>query len=328
MRWVCWVMVGLAIVVGCDKGPATPSGGGGAGFRVAMILPGSDTDKGWNQMAREGLDRIRNELGAETKIVTNVKSSEFAGQIDYFAAEGYGVIICHGGEFAQAVEQAVKKHPTVKFIVGGCPTELAGAVPVEFQARDASYLVGIVAANVTKTKAVAFVGAMAVPTLEACYTGMRDGALSVSGELNVLPPLWTNSWDSTPLAKEKAESAINNGNSDVVFQNVDAAARGVFEAVKEATQRGKTVYAFGCNRNQNDMAPDVILGSVVLDVQRAYAELARDAKAGTLKPGARKLGLDGGWVDLVLNENHPVVTTPIKEAVAATRAKLVGDAKK
>src|SRR5687767_9646086 len=101
MRWASWVMVGLALVVGCDKGPANP--GGGAGFRVAMILPGSDTDKGWNQMAREGLDRIKSELGAETKVVTNVKSSEFAGQIDYFAAEGYGVIICHGGEFAQAV---------------------------------------------------------------------------------------------------------------------------------------------------------------------------------------------------------------------------------
>ena len=323
MRCISGLMVAFLLLMGCDRG--TSSGGG---FRVAMILPGSDTDKGWNQMAREGLDRIKSELGADTKLVTNVKSSEFAGQIDYFAGEGYGVIICHGGEFAQAVEQSVKKHPSVKFIVGGCPTEIAGAVPVEFLARDASYLVGVVAGNVTKTKAVAFVGAMAVPTLEACYDGMRDGATSVGGGVNVLPPLWTNSWDSPPLAKEKAESAINNGNADVVFQNVDAAARGVFEAVTEATQRGKTVYAFGCNSNQNDMAPDVVLGSVVLDVQRAYTELAREAKAGTLSPGARKLGLDGGWVDLVLNEQHPVVTGSIKETVAAARGKLVGDAQK
>src|SRR5687768_13644068 len=324
MRCVCGLMVALSFFVGCDRGTS----GGGNAFRVAMILPGSDTDKGWNQMAREGLDRIKNELGAETKLVTNVKSSEFAGQIDYFAGDGYDVIICHGGEFAQAVEQAVKKHPDVKFIVGGCPTEIAGAVPVEFLARDASYLVGVVAGHVTKMKAVAFVGAMAVPTLEACYEGLRDGVASVAPEINVLPPLWTNSWDSPPLAKEKTESAIHNGNADVVFQNVDAAARGVFEAVTEATQRGRTVYAFGCNSNQNDLAPDVILGSVVLDVQRAYTELAREAKAGTLQPGARKLGLDGGWVDLVLNEKHPVVTSPIKEAVAAARGKLVGDAKK
>lgn len=326
MRWVCWVLAAALLSVGCDKG--TPTSGAGDAFRVAMILPGSDADKGWNQMAREGLDRITSELGAETKLVTNVKSSEFGSQIDYFAGEGYDLIICHGGEFAQAVEQAVKKHPSVRFIVGGCPTDIPGAVPVEFLARDASYLVGVVAANVTKTKSVAFVGAMAVPTLEACYTGMRDGATSVNADLNILPPLWTNSWDSPPLAKEKAESAINNGSADVIFQNVDAAARGVFEAVTEATQRGKPVYAFGCNSNQNDLAPDVILGSVVIDIQRAYAELARQAKAGSLQPGSRKLGLDGGWVDLVLNERHRVVTTPIKEAVATARTKLIGEAKR
>ena len=322
MKWACWAMVGVLLVLGCDKGASTT--GNGSGFRVAMILPGSDTDKGWNQMAREGLDRIRSELGAETKIVTNVKSSEFGAQIDYFAAEGYHVIICHGGEFAQAVAQAVEKHPGVKFIVGGCPTEIAGAVPVEFLARDASYLVGVVAGHVTTTKAVGFVGAMAVPTLEACYDGMRDGVMGVDADVNVLPPLWTNSWDSPPLAKEKTESAINNGNADVVFQNVDAAARGVFEAVKEATQRGRVVHAFGCNSNQNDEAPEVILGSVVIDIQRAYTELAREAKDGTLESGARKLGLDGGWVDLVLNEKHPAITARIREAVTTARAKLIG----
>ena len=40
--------------------------------------PGSDTDKGWNQMAKEGLDQIKKELKAQTKAVTNVKSSDFS----------------------------------------------------------------------------------------------------------------------------------------------------------------------------------------------------------------------------------------------------------
>src|SRR5687768_4129621 len=113
MRCVCWVMLAVLLSVGCDKGASTSSGDA---FRVAMILPGSDTDKGWNQMAREGLDRIKSELRAETKLVTNVKSSEFGSQIDYFAGEAYDVIIFHGGEFAQAVDQAVKTHPNVKTI--------------------------------------------------------------------------------------------------------------------------------------------------------------------------------------------------------------------
>ncbi len=35
-------------------------------LKVALILPGSDSDKGWNQMAREGLDTIKEKLDART----------------------------------------------------------------------------------------------------------------------------------------------------------------------------------------------------------------------------------------------------------------------
>src|SRR5438128_580310 len=128
MRWISNVIViaVVAMAIGCDRssggGSSAPASSGK--FRVAMLLPGSDTDKGWNQMAREGLDRIKAELMAETRLVTNVKSSDFASQIDYFAGEGYDVIICHGGEFEQTVANAAKKYPKVKFIVGGCPAAI------------------------------------------------------------------------------------------------------------------------------------------------------------------------------------------------------------
>src|SRR3954462_16016756 len=87
-----------------------------APLKVALILPGSDTDKGWNQMAREGLDQIRKELKAKTKAVTNVKSADFYTQISNFAEDGYDVIICHGGEFEKTVAQAAKAYPNVKLI--------------------------------------------------------------------------------------------------------------------------------------------------------------------------------------------------------------------
>jgi basic membrane protein A and related proteins len=294
-------------------------------FRVAMILPGSDSDHGWNQMAREGLDRIHRELSVETKLLTNIKPSEFTAQINYFANEGYDVVICHGGEFEKDVAKAAAAYPKTHFIVGGCPTDIPNAVSVEFMARDASFLVGLVAANVSKTKSVAFVGAMAVPTLQACYDGMKEGAMAdkgVDANIKVLPALWTDSWDSPTRAKEKAESAINAG-ADVIYQNVDAAAKGVFEAVAETAKPDKPIYAFGCNSNQNQLAPQVILGSVVIDVQRAYLDLTREAKNGKLKNGPHKLGLSGLYVDLVLNEQHPTLTTAIKEKVVNARKQLL-----
>ena len=312
-------MIAIA-VAGCDRG--TQAEDAAEAFRVAMILPGSDTDKGWNQMAREGLDRIRTELSAEAKLVTNVKSSEFASQIAYFADEGFDLIICHGGEFKSAVESAVKKYPKTKFIVGGCDEVIAGATPVEFLARDASWLVGVVAADVSRSKQAAFVGAMPFKPVRACHEGMRDAIADSGNGVRMMDAQWTNSWDSPTLAKERTELVIGQG-ADVIYQNVDSAARGVFDAVSEAASRGKPVYAFGCNSNQNDIAPRVILGSVVLDIQRSYLDLAKQAKENTLKPEPVKLGLHGGYVDLVLNDRHPAITDGIRQKVAVARQRLL-----
>src|SRR3954464_6939171 len=145
MRWIVLVM--MAVAAGCDKPAAQPAGT--KNFKVALILPGSDQDHGWNQMAREGLDRIKNELKAETKIVTNVKTGEMANQLGYFGGEGFDVVICHGQEFASDVGKAAPRFPKTHFIVGGCPTEIPGAVAVEFDPRDASYLAGALAAQVS-----------------------------------------------------------------------------------------------------------------------------------------------------------------------------------
>ena len=292
-----------------------------AQLRVAMVLPGSDNDKGWNQMAREGLDQIKKDLKAETQIVTNVKSADFYSRISNFAEDGFDVVICHGGEFEKVAKEAAKNYPKTHFIVGGCPNEIPGAITVDFMTRDASKLVGLVAANVSKTKSVAFVGAEPVAPLQACYDGMKDGIQKADHGVTALPALWTNSWDSPTVAREKTEAAIA-GNADVIYQNVDAAAVGVFQAVQDANKHGKSVAAFGCNSNQNALAPDVILGSVVLNVQKAYLDLARGAASGKQKNGAVKLGLVGGYVDLVLNEKHPAITPAIKEKVETLRKEL------
>src|SRR5882757_2786189 len=86
-----------------------------AELRVAMVLPGSDNDKGWNQMAREGLDKIKSDLKAETQIVTNVKSADFYSRVSNFAEDGFDVVICHGGEFEKVAKEAAKAYPKTHF---------------------------------------------------------------------------------------------------------------------------------------------------------------------------------------------------------------------
>src|SRR6185295_13556383 len=116
---------------------------------------------------------------------------------------------------------------------------------------------------------IAFVGAQPVPTLQDCYDGMKEGLTAFGpvgqADVRILPAQWTGEWDNLDKAKEKTEAVLAE-KADVIYQNVDAAAKAVFAAVQAANKPGNPAYAFGCNGNQNDLAPDVIVGSVVVVV--------------------------------------------------------------
>jgi basic membrane protein A and related proteins len=71
----------------------------------------------------------------------------------------------------------------------------------------------------------------------------------------------------------------------------------VFQAARDK----KTAFVIGSNSNQNAVAPDVTLGSVVIDLPLAFLTIAKQVKAGTFKPGILQLGEQSRVVTLVLN---------------------------
>ena len=79
--------------------------------------------------------------------------------------------------------------------------------------------------------------------------------------------------------------------------NADAAALGVFQAVKES----KGVYVFGSNSDQTSLAPDRVVGSAVIDLPRAFLLVAEEVKAGKFTPKVETFGLASGVIRYVSN---------------------------
>jgi len=81
---------------------------------------------------------------------------------------------------------------------------------------------------------------------------------------------------------------------------------------------------FGTNSNQNDIAPDVTLGSVAIDLPHAFLLVARQVRDHAFKPGIITLGMRQQVVDLLLN---PRLTSRIpgatRGAVDSTRALIL-----
>ena len=74
---------------------------------------------------------------------------------------------------------------------------------------------------------------------------------------------------------------------DMLHHNADQAALGLFQAVKESPG----VFAFGANADQSALAPDRVLGSVVIDLPRAFLAIAREVKSGNFTPKVETFGL-------------------------------------
>jgi basic membrane protein A and related proteins len=168
-----------------------------------------------------------------------------------------------------------------------------------FELEQATYLLGVLSARMSRTGLLGLVGGRDLPSIRSTFTAFRGGAESVRPDVRVRE-VFIGNFDDTAAAREAAVALLEEG-ADFLMHQANDAGRGVFLAVSERAGRGERVYAFGTNRNQNEMAPDVVLASATLDIPAAFVEVARRVRDGSFTAAPLRLGLAEGIVALELN---------------------------
>ena len=284
----------LALSLGC---------GGDAGqepaFRVALLTPGSIADGGWNAGAYAGLEAIRDRLGAEVRHVETRTPAEFEEGFRDFASRGFDLVFGHGFEYQEAAAKVGAEFPDTVFVTTSGNTLRANVAPMVFELEQATYLLGVLSARMSRTGLLGLVGGRDLPSIRSTFTAFRAGAESVRPDVRVRE-VFIGNFDDTAAAREAAVALLEEG-ADFLMHQANDAGRGVFLAVSERAGRGERVYAFGTNRNQNEMAPDVVLASATLDIPAAFVEVARRVRDGSFTPAPLRLGLAEGIVALELN---------------------------
>ncbi len=278
---------------------------------VALLTSGPVSDAGWHAGAYEGLQRIGDSLGLRISHQQTRTPADFDEAFISYAEAGYGLIFGHGFEYQDAASRAGERYPDVTFVVSAGFRASANVVPLIFHLEEAAYLAGMVGGGVTRSDIVGMVGGVEIPPAKGTFLAFSAGVKSVNPTANVLET-FTGSWDDVSAAKEAAAAQIRRG-ADVLIHNVDAASFGVFQAVREVREGGREVWAFGMNRNQNAVAPDVIAGSAVIDIPAMFLRTAKAWQAGTLS-GPMNTGLATRGVDFVPNPLHNGLISPELEA--------------
>jgi basic membrane lipoprotein Med (substrate-binding protein (PBP1-ABC) superfamily) len=284
--WTAWF--------GITAGAAARAAETARPFKVALLSPGPVSDAGWNALAYEGLLAIRDQLGAEVSQIQTKTPAEFEEGFRDFARRGYQLVFGHGFEFQDAAAAVSPDFPETVFITTSGSTVRKNVAPIRFLLEEVTYLQGMLAALLSKTGKAGVVGGMEIPSVKSTILAFEAGAKSVRPDFTVITS-YIGNWEDVGAAKAAALALAQQG-CDLLFHNADAAGLGVFQAAQQAK-----VLAFGSNKNQNDVAPDVILASATIDIPKAFVQVAREVKAGEFAGRIERKGLKEGVVALEIN---------------------------
>lgn len=304
------ILLGVALI-GCGPRGADRSArrdsSGSHPFRVALLTPGPISDQSWNGGAYQGLLRVRDSLGAAVSHIQTKTPAEFEEQFRQYGAQGYDLVIGHGFEFQDAAKRVGPDFPRTIYVTTSGTTYGGNVAGIAFAFADASYLAGLVAGSMTKTDTIGVIGGTQLPPVKESFDAFARGARKANPSVTVLTS-YIGNWDDVSAGKEQALAQIQRG-ADIIFQNADAAGLGVFQAARES----KHALVIGSNANQNGVAPEVTIGSVVIDLPHAFLTVAREVKEGRFRPRVIELGTKEDVVTLVLN---PVMKNRIPPATA------------
>jgi basic membrane protein A and related proteins len=287
-------------------------------LKVALVTPGPVSDAGWNAGAYKGLEAVKAETGAEISHVEAKTPGEQEENLRAFASKKYHIVFAHGAEFEAMALKMESEFPNTQFIISSGRKVGKNTTPIILQLEDGAYLLGMLAAGMSKTGKIAAVGAMDIVPVKSVFHAFEAGAKAVNPDITVVPPVYTGSWDDPNKAKQQTLALLDQG-ADVIIQDVDAAAPGVYDAVKERNKPDKPIYALGTNSDQNILAPDVILASAPIYSDKAFVLIAKQVKEGKYTPSDTPFDMKSGVIDFILNPQieakiPAVLKTKIEEA--------------
>jgi basic membrane protein A len=285
------LLVGL-VVTACGAPAAEPTAPPETAPKVAMVLPGSIADQGYNAAAYAGLLAVEETYGAEIAFSEMLQFADHDEVFRSYINEGYEIIIAHGLEFGDAIEALSPEFPDAKFVIVNGIVAGPNYASLQPQLQEATYVAGYICGQMSETDKVGGIGGFSYPTIVSWLEGFRFGAEAANPDIEVTIG-YINSFDDIALGKEAALAQISAGR-DCIIHIADAAGIGMIQAAEE-----EGVWAIGFAFDQNELAPDTVITSAIVD----YGMMIEDA-VGAILDGTfvfdtvHKPGLESGAIKL------------------------------
>ena len=207
-------------------------------LKIALLTDGLFSDTGWGAFAYNAAHSLEIKYGYDIDFKENVAIPDIEIILREYANAGYDLIIAHGFEWGTPAIKVAKEYPHINFVIFTGLVKATNVASIFPMQQEATYLLGALAAMMSKTNVIGFVGGEKYPNLINIYEGYKQGAHDINNNITVLAT-YLDDWDNPSKGKEAALSQISDG-ADFLLQVADTSGLGVIEAAKE-----KKIFAFG-----------------------------------------------------------------------------------
>jgi basic membrane protein A len=248
-------------------------------------------DQGFNDSAWAGLQQAEKEFGAKPKVVESREQSQYVPNLTSLAEQKADLVVGVGYLLTDAIAEVSAKYPDVNFALVDSVVEAPNVANLVFKEQDGSFLMGAIAGLMTKTNVVGFVGGMEGDLIKKFEVGYRAGVKTTNPDCEVLVT-YVGSFADPVKGEDYANAQYDQG-ADIVFQAAGQSGLGVINAAKK-----RNLYAIGADMDQNHLAPDNVINSMIKRVDTAVFETCKMVEEGTFKGGIHVYGIAEGGIDI------------------------------
>ncbi len=297
-----------------------------ADFKVGIIFTEAGLGgQSFNDLAYEGVKRAADELGIQFDAVEPKSVSDEEIVQDEMAASGeYGIIICVGSEQVDALTKVAPNYPDQKFALIDAVLELDNVACFTSKEQEGSFLAGALAVLVKQeqvsdlagdNKTIGVMCGVDNALLNKFSAGYKAGAMYIDPEYNVLID-YVGGFSDPTTAKNIATTFHDKG-ADVIFHAAGASGMGMFQAAEE-----QGFMAIGVNLNQNNVAPDYIVASMMKRVDSSAYYAIESAMNGTFEPGVKVMGVADEGVGLDMSGSNIELPASVTDQLEEIKAKI------
>jgi basic membrane protein A and related proteins len=290
-------------------------------IRIGLILPSTVDDMAWSQSMVEGLKAVQKKMGEgkmEVAISEKLGRAVDAGAATrQYASQGFDIVIAHGSQYQSVLPEIAKDFPKTTFAYGTGFQTAPNIFAYDPQAQDGAYLLGMLAAKMTKSGVVGIVGPVEAGDAAKYNYGFQQGVVKTNPQIKVRIA-YTGSFNDIVGAGELAKTHMTAG-ADILTGSSQQAV-GAVRAVAE--KAGK--YWLSTDLDQSSLGPETVLASQVYDWEKVVNRIIDLRAKGTVGGQLLVLSLADGTLDLRYNGKLAnKVPKDVRDAVEKARKDII-----